>query len=60
MKTETIYLRHYEGEGHMVKIREIFRIFGKPMYAIRGNHDKDEILKGLEQYSQKFPLLERR
>jgi len=54
MKTETIYLRHYEGEGYMVGIRDIFRAFEKPIYAIRGNHDKEEILRGLEQTVENF------
>jgi predicted phosphodiesterase len=54
MKTETIYLRHYEGEGYMVRVRDIFRDFGKPIYAIRGNHDKEEILRGLEQTVDNF------
>jgi predicted phosphodiesterase len=54
MKTETIYLRHYEGEGYMVRIRDIFRGFGKPVYAIRGNHDKEEVLQGLEQTVDNF------
>lgn len=53
-KTETIYLRHYEGENYMMKIREIMKNFGKPIYAIRGNHDKEEILKGLEQTVENF------
>lgn len=53
-KTETIYLRHYEGESYMIKIREIIEKFGKPVYAIRGNHDKEEILKGLEQTVENF------
>jgi predicted phosphodiesterase len=54
MKTETIYLRYYEGEGYMVRIRDIFRAFEKPIYAIRGNHDKEEILLGLEQTVDNF------
>jgi predicted phosphodiesterase len=54
MKTETAYLRHYEGEGFMVEIRDIFRKFGNPIYAIRGNHDKEEILRGLEQTVDNF------
>lgn len=54
MKTETIYLRHYEGEGYMVRVRDIFRDFEKPIYAIRGNHDKEEVLRGLEQTVDNF------
>jgi DNA repair exonuclease SbcCD nuclease subunit len=54
MKTETVYLRHYEGEHHMIKIREIIERFEKPVYAIKGNHDKEEILSGLEQTVSNF------
>lgn len=53
-KTETMYLRHYEGEGHMIRVREIFKKFGKPIYAIRGNHDREEILDGLAQTVENF------
>jgi DNA repair exonuclease SbcCD nuclease subunit len=53
-KTETLYLRHYEGEGHMIRIREMFEKFGKPIYAIEGNHDRQEILDGLAQTVENF------
>jgi DNA repair exonuclease SbcCD nuclease subunit len=53
-KTETMFLRHYEGEGHMIRIREIFMKFGKPIYAIEGNHDRQEILDGLAQTVENF------
>ncbi len=53
-KTESVYVRHYEGEAQMIKLREIFGKYGKPIYAIRGNHDKEEILKGLEQTVKNF------
>ncbi len=48
-KTESLYVRHYEGEAQMIRVREILEQFGKPVYVTRGNHDKEEILKGLEQ-----------
>jgi DNA repair exonuclease SbcCD nuclease subunit len=48
-KTETMFVRHYEGEGHMIRIREMFKDFEKPIYAIKGNHDREEILDGLAQ-----------
>ncbi len=48
-KTESVYVKHYEGEAQMIRVRLILEKFGKPVYAIRGNHDKEEILKGLEQ-----------
>ena len=53
-KTATTYLRHYEGEGLMIKIRNILKKFKKPIYAIRGNHEKEEVLKGLEQTVENF------
>lgn len=53
-KTETMYVRHYEGEGYMMRVREVLKEFGKPIYAIRGNHDKAEILKGLSQTVPNF------
>jgi hypothetical protein len=36
MKTSTAYLKHYEGEGLMIRVRNILRSFGLPVYAIRG------------------------
>jgi DNA repair exonuclease SbcCD nuclease subunit len=53
-KTATTYLRHYEGEGLMIKIRNILKKFKIPIYAIRGNHEKEEVLKGLEQTVENF------
>jgi DNA repair exonuclease SbcCD nuclease subunit len=53
-KTETMYVRHYEGEASMMRIREALEKFGKPVYAIRGNHDKEEILAGLDQTVENF------
>jgi DNA repair exonuclease SbcCD nuclease subunit len=53
-KTETMYLRHYEGEGYMIRIREMFEKFEKPVYAIKGNHDREEILSGLAQTVENF------
>lgn len=53
-KTPTIYVRHYEGEDYMIKIRRILENFGKPIFAIRGNHDREEILNGLEQTVKNF------
>ena len=43
-KTLRTYVRHYEGEGCMIKIRESLQDFNKPIYAIRGNHEKEEML----------------
>jgi DNA repair exonuclease SbcCD nuclease subunit len=53
-KTETMYLRHYEGEGHMIKIRDALKRFRRPVYAIKGNHDKEQILEGLAQTVTNF------
>jgi len=48
-KTTSTYLRHYEGEGLMIKVRDILMEFGIPTYAIRGNHEKEEVMRGLDQ-----------
>jgi DNA repair exonuclease SbcCD nuclease subunit len=53
-KTTTAYLRHYEGEGLMMKVREVLKEFSIPTYAIRGNHEKEEVLKGLSQTVENF------
>jgi len=53
-KTLRTYVRHYEGEGCMIKIRESLQDFNKPIYAIRGNHEKEEILIGLDQTVKNF------
>ena len=53
-KTDTLYVRHYEGEGHMIRVREAIRKFAKPVYAILGNHDRQEILAGLNQTVANF------
>lgn len=53
-KTVTTYLRHYEGEGLMIRVRDILREVGIPSYAIRGNHEKEEVLKGLSQTVKEF------
>jgi DNA repair exonuclease SbcCD nuclease subunit len=56
-KTTSTYLRHYEGEGLMLKIRDILNDLGIPIYAIRGNHEKEEVLKGLAQTVQNFSYI---
>jgi len=53
-KTASAYLRHYEGEGLMIKVRDVLTEFGIPTYAIRGNHEKEEVLKGLNQTVKNF------
>jgi DNA repair exonuclease SbcCD nuclease subunit len=53
-KTQTAYLRHYEGEGLMITVRSTLKDFAIPIYALRGNHEKEEVLKGLEQTVETF------
>lgn len=53
-KTLRTYVRHYEGEGYMINIRKLLQDFNKPIYAIRGNHEKEEILIGLDQTVKNF------
>lgn len=53
-KTTTAYLRHYEGEGLMIRVRNILEEFEIPIYAIRGNHEKEEVLQGLDQTVKNF------
>ena len=53
-KTLRTYVRHYEGEGYMIKIRKLLQDFNEPIYAIRGNHEREEILIGLDQTVENF------
>ncbi|MDH5439245.1 MAG: metallophosphoesterase [Candidatus Bathyarchaeota archaeon] len=53
-KTLRTYVRHYEGEGYTIGIRKLLQDFSKPIYAIRGNHEKEEILIGLDQTVENF------
>lgn len=53
-KTETSDVRHPEGEEVMMKIREIFEKAKIPVYAIRGNHEDERILQGLQQTVSNF------
>ena len=53
-KTLRTYVRHYEGEGYMINIRNLLQDFNEPIYAIRGNHEKEEILIGLDQTVKNF------
>jgi len=53
-KTATTYLRHYEGEGLMIRVRRMLKKIKTPIYAIRGNHEKEEVLIGLEQTVDNF------
>jgi len=59
-KTETSDVRHPEGEEAMMKIREIFENIKIPIYAIRGNHEDERILQGLQQTVPNFHYSEDR
>jgi len=53
-KTETSDVRHPEGEEVMMKVRDVFRSIGIPIYSIRGNHEDERILQGLGQTIENF------
>jgi predicted phosphodiesterase len=53
-KTHTTYLRHFEGEGLTIPLRQILKDFAVPIFAIRGNHEKEEVLQGLAQTVENF------
>lgn len=52
--TNTTYLRHYQGEQHLVRLRELFRSVETPIYALRGNHEKQIVLESLKQTVENF------
>jgi DNA repair exonuclease SbcCD nuclease subunit len=52
--TNTTYLRHYQGEEHLVRLRELLRSLEAPVYALRGNHEKQVVLESLEQTVENF------
>jgi DNA repair exonuclease SbcCD nuclease subunit len=58
--TNTTYLRHYQGEEHLVRLRELFRSLETPVYALRGNHEKQVVLDSLEQSVENFHYEPRR
>ena len=53
-KTPTTYLRHFEGEGLTIPLRRILKDFAVPVFALRGNHEKEEVLLGLDQTVENF------
>jgi hypothetical protein len=53
-RTPAVYLRHYEGEGLTIPLRQILRDFEIPAFSIRGNHEKEEVLRGLDQTVENF------
>jgi len=57
-KTPALYLRHYEGEGLTIPLRQILRDFELPVFSIRGNHEKEEVLKGLDQTVENFEYIQ--
>lgn len=52
--TNTTYLRHYQGEEQLIRLRELFRSVEAPVYALRGNHEKQVVLESLEQTVENF------
>lgn len=52
--TNTTYLRHYRGEEYLVRLRELFRSVEAPVYALRGNHEKQVVLESLDQTVENF------
>ena len=53
-KTETSDVRHPEGEEVMMKVREILEDLEVPVYSIRGNHEDERVLQGLQQTISNF------
>ena len=53
-KTPGVFLRHYEGEGLMMHVRSALRNFKLPIYCIKGNHEKEEVLQSLDQTVNNF------
>ncbi|MEM3760361.1 MAG: metallophosphoesterase [Candidatus Bathyarchaeia archaeon] len=53
-KTSATYLRRYEGEGLTIPLRQILEDFEIPIFSIRGNHEKEEVLRGLDQTVENF------
>ncbi|MCW3986466.1 MAG: metallophosphoesterase [Candidatus Bathyarchaeota archaeon] len=53
-KTATTYLRHYEGEASMIRIRKLLTTIDVPIFAVRGNHEKSEVLMSLDQTVENF------
>jgi UDP-2,3-diacylglucosamine pyrophosphatase LpxH len=53
-KTPGVFLRHFEGEGLMMPIRDILRDFALPIFCLKGNHEKEEVLRSLDQTVENF------
>lgn len=58
--TNTSYLRHYRGEEHLVELRNLFLSLDAPVYALRGNHEKQVVLESMEQTVENFHYQEGR
>lgn len=52
--TNTTYLRHYQGEEFLTRLRKLFRSLDAPVYALRGNHEKQVVLEGVDQTVENF------
>lgn len=53
-KTQTSDVRHPEGEEMMMQIREIFVDLQVPIHVLRGNHEDERILLGLDKTVDNF------
>lgn len=53
-RTPWTFVRHYEGEWAMVKIRPMLEELRTDVFAIRGNHERAEVLEGLDQTVRNF------
>lgn len=56
-RTPSVFLRHYEGEDVMVQIRPTLEKLGIDIFAIRGNHEKAEVLNSIDQTVKNFHYL---
>jgi predicted phosphodiesterase len=56
-RTPSTFVRHYEGEGAMVGIRPTLEELRADIFAIRGNHERAEVLKSLDQTVRNFHYL---
>ena len=48
------FVRWFEGEGRMISVRPLLEKLGVNIYAIRGNHEREEIVKGIAQTVSNF------
>jgi predicted phosphodiesterase len=48
------FVRWFEGEERMISVRPLLEKLGAEIYAIRGNHEREEILRGIAQTVKNF------